>query len=114
MKPSLLPLAFLLTLGTAALQAAPETKPAAPAAGVQRFEGILEAGIMAIGGETTGVILKTKDQGTYELDLAGETLRAAAEKLSGKAVVVEGEYKPRPGVEIKERRIIAVKSLKAA
>ena len=41
-------------------------------------------------------------------------LAAQAERLDGKKVKVTGEYKPRPGVEVRERRIIIVKSLRAA
>ncbi len=70
---------------------------------------------MAIGGETTGIILKTKLEGIYELELGKDVkLRETAEKLSGKTVVVQGEYKPRAGVEIPERRIIVVSTLEAA
>ncbi len=81
----------------------------------KKYEGTLETGIMAIGGETTGIILKTKNEGTYELDLGKDhKLKATAETLNGKAVIVHGEYKPRAGVEIRERRILIVTSLEAA
>lgn len=82
---------------------------------LKKFEGTVETGIMAIGGETTGIILKTKNEGTYELELGKNAkLRETAEKLNGKPVVVQGEYKPRAGVEITERRIIIVTSLEEA
>ncbi|MEI6537793.1 MAG: hypothetical protein WCN98_20795 [Verrucomicrobiaceae bacterium] len=82
---------------------------------VKKYEGTLKTGIMAIGGETTGVILVTKNEGTYEIDLGGnKKLLETAGKLNGKPVVVEGEYKPRAGIEIPERRIVVVTSLEAA
>ena len=78
------------------------------------YEGVLETGIMGIGGETTGTILKTKD-GQYELDVQGNAeLQKAVEALNGKKVTVVGVYKPRPGVEVKERKIIVVTALKEA
>jgi hypothetical protein len=82
---------------------------------MKTYEGTLQTGIMAIGGETTGVILETGEGSPYELDLgSNEELRKLAEKLNGKKVVVQGDYKPRPGVEVSERRIIEVKSLEKA
>ena len=79
------------------------------------FEGTLHTGIVAIGGETTGIVLKTKADGQYELDLnKSDQLQKLADTLNGKKVVVKGDYKPRAGVEVKERRIILVKSIEAA
>ena len=73
------------------------------------FEGTLESGIMAVGGETTGVVLKTESGEKYELDFGKDgNLAKLAEKLNGKPVVVIGEYTIRGGVETKERRIIRV------
>lgn len=85
-----------------------------PSTVVRSYEGILKTGMMAIGGETTGIILTTATEGTFELALQSPELKAAAEKLNGKKVIVEGLYKPRKGVEIKQRRIIEVHSLAAA
>ena len=97
---------------------APATENGAPVQEKQvakAYVGTLQTGVMAIGGETTGTILKTKDSGAYELDLQGKAdLQKTADALNGKKVVVEGNYKPRPGVEVKERRIVVVKSLKEA
>ncbi len=76
--------------------------------------GKLKTGIVAIGGETTGTIVETKD-GTFELDLGKDKeLRAKAEKLSGKKVTVTGTLEVRKGVEVKERKIIKVTELKEA
>lgn len=81
---------------------------------METFHGTLQTGVMAIGAETTGITLTTETNGVYELDLKNPKLKASAEALNGKTVTVEGIYKPRPGVEVKERRIIEVKRLAAA
>ncbi len=75
-------------------------------------KGTLQTGIMAIGGETTGTVIKTKS-GTFELELSKE-LQAQADKLNGKTVVVTGNLTVRPGVEVRQRSIITVATLKAA
>jgi hypothetical protein len=68
--------------------------------------GTLQTGVVAIGAETTGIVVKTK-QGTYELDLgADKDLLKQADQLNGKAVRVAGTLEIRKGVEVKERRII--------
>jgi hypothetical protein len=79
-----------------------------------QLRGKLRTGIVAIGGETTGTVIDT-DKGRFELDLGNnKELRAKAERLDGKAVVVKGTLTIRKGVEVKERRILAVRSLEAA
>ena len=79
-----------------------------------QVRGTLKTGIVAIGGETTGTIVRTK-AGTFELEFGKDKeLRALAKKLDGKEVVVSGPLQVRKGVEVKERRIITVKTLKAA
>ena len=78
-------------------------------------KGTLKTGVVAIGGETTGVVVTTEKEGSYELDLGkNKDPQDKADKLNGKAVVVAGELTVRKGGEVKERRIIAVSSLKAA
>ena len=75
------------------------------------MKGTLEVGIAAIGGETTGTIIKTKD-GTFELDLSkNKEAQQKAIKLSGKDVTVSGTLIVKPGVEVKERKIITVTAL---
>jgi len=90
--------------------------PAAdPAHDIKTFEGTLATGIMAIGGETTGTELTMKDGSKIELDLGKDVkLGALADSLNGKAVVVTGEFKTVQGVEIKERKVLVVETLKAA
>jgi hypothetical protein len=74
--------------------------------------GILRTGIVAIGGETTGTTITAKGI-KWELDFGKNAeLRAAAEKLSGNQVTVSGSLERRAGVEIKERWIVTVASLK--
>jgi len=86
----------------------------APAPSPTSFTGILHTGIVSIGGETTGTILKT-ESGTYELDLGkNQALEDQADKLNGKKVVVIGVATTKSGVEVKERRIIAVQTIKTA
>jgi hypothetical protein len=76
--------------------------------------GKLQTGVIAVGGETTGTELQTKD-GTLELDLtANKDLRALAGKLCGKMVLVKGQLTIRAGVEKPQRLIVKVASLQAA
>ena len=78
------------------------------------IKGKLETGIKAIGGETTGTIIRV-DKIVWELDLGGnKELMAVAEKLDTQPVVVTGRYQQKPGVEIRVRHIVTVKTLKAA
>lgn len=75
--------------------------------------GTLRTGIVAIGGETTGVTVKSKGI-TWELEFAGNAeLKKTAEKLHGQRVIVEGSLERREGVEVKERWIVTVARLRA-
>jgi hypothetical protein len=77
-------------------------------------KGTLRTGIVAVGGETTGTIIQTKD-GQLELELGtNKELREKAAKLDGKMVAVSGTLEVRKGVEVKERKIITVMSLDEA
>jgi hypothetical protein len=63
-----------------------------------------------VGGETTGVTLDAN-----ELDLHGDkALEKAAADLNGKQATVTGYPTVKKGVEIKERHIFVVSSLKPA
>jgi hypothetical protein len=78
------------------------------------IKGKLQAGLMAIGGETTGYAITAKGA-TWELDFgANADLRKLADSLDGKTVVVKGSYEVRPGVEIKQRHVVTVTSLKGS
>jgi hypothetical protein len=75
------------------------------------LQGKLRTDIVAIGGETTGVIIQTKE-GDFELDLGkNKEIRDTADKLHGKMVQVSGTLTVRKGVEVKERKIVAVSKL---
>lgn len=75
--------------------------------------GTINAQVMAIGGETTGVTI-TAGQVTWELDIHDPEMRAAAEKLHGRSAVIRGTLQRLQGVEIRERWIVKVESLSAA
>jgi hypothetical protein len=75
------------------------------------IKGKLKTGIFAIGGETTGSTI-TADAITWELDFgSNKTLLEQAQKWNGKQVHVKGRLHRKPGVEVRERWIVDVKSL---
>ena len=79
----------------------------------QEVKGDLKTGVLAIGGETTGVELGTADHQMFELDLHGdEALTKAAGDLNGKPAVVTGYVVTKAGVEVRERHLLVVVSLK--
>lgn len=74
-------------------------------------KGTLQTGVIAIGGETTGTVIKSGKL-TLELDLGGKAdFLEFAKKHDGKPVVVQGLYTEKPGVEIKLRKIVVVSKL---
>lgn len=76
--------------------------------------GQLDSHVFAIGGETTGVQVSAGGT-TWELDLGGDKkLKDVAERLHEKTVVVTGTLHVKTGVEIPQRRIIQVVTLRAA
>jgi hypothetical protein len=92
--------------------------PAAPPPGGDyikvEIRGTLRAGMMAIGGETTGTVITARGA-TWELDFKGVPQgRQKAESLDGRPVLVKGSLEIRPGVERRERAIVTVTSLEAA
>lgn len=75
--------------------------------------GTLKTGILAIGAETTGTTIKAKDI-TWELDFGRNAeLKAEAARHNNQQVTVTGTLERRAGVEVKERWIVTVSSLKA-
>lgn len=104
-------LSFLVCI-TAMATADP--KPTSDDSANVTVSGILRTGAIAIGGETTGTTV-TAEGITWELDFGkNKVLAEAAKKLDGKKVVVQGTLERRPGVEVKERRIVTVSELRAA
>lgn len=69
------------------------------------WTGMLRTGVVAIGGETTGIVLETAD-GKFEVQGATKAVQAELQKLDKQKVVVHGTLARKPGVEVKERAII--------
>lgn len=109
---TLLPAALLLALTWAAPQAPAGDAPADSYIRVE-IKGTVRTGIVAIGGETTGTLIATK-QGSFELDTKNPKLRQALEKLDGKTAVVTGTLNFRKGVERGQRMVVTVTDVKAA
>lgn len=77
------------------------------------YAGTIRTDILAIGGETTGVILITETQGVVELDCGNSRhLQRQAERLHGEKALVTGTYSEFPGVEIEMRRVIRVQAIR--
>lgn len=76
-------------------------------------KGTLNAGVMAIGAETTGYTIAARGV-TWELEFEDDALRKRADALDGKTVVVSGTLESRRGVEIRTRTIVTVKTLREA
>ena len=99
-------------LSTRTLCAADSVKSDDDAVHVQ-VVGTLRIGVIAIGGETTGIVVQSKKI-TWELEFAENSdLKKAAEKLNGKRVSVEGSLERRVGVEVKERWIVTATKLQS-
>ena len=111
MKSLLFVLAVILPFLGSALLAAEEKEESY----IQvEIKGTLETGIVAIGGETTGTIIKV-GKVTWELDLGGnQDLIELAGKHNKQPVIVTGRYQQKAGVEIPVRHIVTVKTLKGA
>jgi hypothetical protein len=78
----------------------------------KRFAGTLHGGIVAIGAETTGWVLESKELGRVDIDVT-KAADAAAEN-DGRAVVVEGELVTVNWPERGERRMLMAESIRPA
>jgi hypothetical protein len=106
-------LTLLALLCLVAVPAVAADKDAEPSIKVE-IRGTLATGIVAIGGETTGTTITVKNV-TWELDLGGDKdLIAMADKLNKKMALVTGTYEKKKGLEVPERHIVKVTSIKAA
>ena len=77
------------------------------------LKGILQTNMAAIGGETTGTVIKVGDL-AWELDLGeNRALQELAERLNGKTVLIKGTLKRIKGIERGERDVIVVESVSA-
>ena len=75
-----------------------------------QVKGKMVDGMMAIGGETTGTIIRARNV-IWELDVSGPGLRDKTALLNGKIVVVTGVVQQKAGVEIAKRTILKVRTL---
>jgi hypothetical protein len=83
-------------------------RPAVPASsGPGEWTGRITTGLMAIGGETTGIVLVT-DRDQIELQPADQAMRQRLQGLNGQTVTIRGTLETMRGVEIRTRRIIKV------
>jgi hypothetical protein len=76
---------------------------------MQVYQGTLQTGVMAIGGETTGVVLKTS-QGSWELVL-NDAQKKTISSFHNKEVEIKGTATTLPGVERLDRKAITVESI---
>jgi hypothetical protein len=78
------------------------------------IRGILETGMLAVGGETTGTVIRANNV-TWELDFGGNrSFQELATRLNGQWVLVTGTYHKGRGVEVAERHIVRVTGLEPA
>jgi outer membrane protein OmpA-like peptidoglycan-associated protein len=75
--------------------------------GAGEWTGRVTTGMMAIGGETTGILLVT-DRDQIELQPADEAMRQRLQGLNGKTVTIRGTLETIRGVEVRTRRVIKV------
>ncbi len=73
------------------------------------LQGTLEAGVVAVGGETTGVLLRA-DGMTFELILP-EEIRSTAPALNGRLVRLTGDLSVKAGLERGPRWLVTVERL---
>lgn len=74
------------------------------------IQGSITAGMVAVGGETTGVEIRTHEGVSYELIVKVED-DEKLQNLSGQQFEVKGEIIIIKSVELQERRVIIVNSL---
>lgn len=75
------------------------------------MKGTIKASQMAIGGETSGILLDTKE-GEIELFFSEEGMKKKALNLDGKMAFVRGSLSIQKGVEISVRVLAHVSFLK--
>ncbi len=68
-------------------------------------KGKLQTGIVAIGAETTGTVIRTSTG--FACEVAGKVDK----DLNGKTVIVTGSYAVKPGVEIRQRAILTAEKI---
>jgi outer membrane protein OmpA-like peptidoglycan-associated protein len=78
--------------------------------GSAEWTGRVQTGMMAVGGETTGIVLTVGNE-RFELQAADESMRRQLGDLNGKTATIRGTLEVRPGVEVQSRRIITVSEI---
>ena len=89
----------------------PPAPPPPTSDGPGEWTGRVMTGMMAVGGETTGILLAVGEPGTgdrFELQPANQAMRERLRALDGRTVTVRGTLDTREGVEVRRRRIISV------
>lgn len=76
------------------------------------YRGTLHGGIVGIGGEHTGFELEQDDGSRLEVDPCAQ--KAAAEKLAGGRVEIDGRVEERGYVERRTVRVLKVKAIRGA
>ncbi len=113
MKSKLLLFALLMSSAAFTFSDEPDPSPDEEIIKVT-VAGTVRTGVVVIGGETTGVTIKSKNA-TFELEFGkNAALRKQAEKLDGKPAIVEGTLDRKEGVEVKDRWIVTVTALRPA
>lgn len=77
---------------------------------VDEWQGQVLVGVMRIGAETTGIVLKTNN-GSFELEISDPTLLEEVKKNDGSMATVKGLLRELSGVEVPSRRIIKVETI---
>lgn len=78
------------------------------------LKGIIQTNMVAIGGETTGTVIRVGDL-SWDLDLGeNRTLQELAERLNGKTALIKGTLMRIKGIERGERDVVVVESLSAS
>ena len=77
------------------------------------IQGKLETGLAAIGGETTGTVIRANGM-SFELEISNDRLAKRAERLNGQMVTARGSLTIREGVERGPRLIVAARSIAPA
>jgi outer membrane protein OmpA-like peptidoglycan-associated protein len=78
--------------------------------GAAEWTGRVQTGMMAVGGETTGIVLTVGSE-RFELQAGDESMRRQLGDLNGKTATIRGTLEVRPGVEVRSRRIITVSEI---
>lgn len=69
--------------------------------------------VMAIGGETSGIAVVTRNGDHVEVDLSTNSLLEVMDTLEGREVVIIGKMVKKRGVEIPERNILVATDIRA-